>query len=215
MGILLQFPQGEVLNARTLERTITLNRPTAKRRGAAHAGSAVRIGVIGSGNYPTRVLLPAFKVAGVQFVTVASRSGITGRHAARKFGAEETTTDAATVLARKDIDAVVIATRHDSHARYVCQALAAGKSVFVEKPLAIGSDELAEVIAARDRALMQDSTLTLMVGFNRRFAPHIVKARQLLESVDEPKCLVMTVNAGAIPLTLDTGSGRGWRPPDR
>jgi predicted dehydrogenase len=94
----------------------------------------------------------------------------------------------------------------------VCQALAAGKSVFVEKPLVIGSDELAEVVAAHDRAVTQYPTLTLMVGFNRRFAPHIVKARQLLESIAEPKCLVMTVNAGAIPVehwTQDRAAGGG------
>jgi len=213
MGILLQFPQGEVLNARTLERTITLNRPAAKRLAVPpHAGSAVRIGVIGSGNYGTQVLLPAFKAAGAKLVTVVSRSGVTGAHSARKFEAEETTTDAASVLARNDIDAVVIATRHDSHAGYVCRALAAGKSVFVEKPLVIGFDELAAVVAAHDRAVTQRATLALMVGFNRRFAPHAVKARQLLESIAEPKCLVMTVNAGAIPLkhwTQDQDAGGG------
>src|SRR5207249_8519595 len=117
-----------------LERTIALNRPTVKSVAPPpQRGTAVRMGVIGSGNYGTKVLLPAFQAAGAKLVTVASRSGITGAHAARKFEAEETTTDAASVLARDDIDAVVIATRHDSHARYVCAALAAGKSVFVEK----------------------------------------------------------------------------------
>jgi predicted dehydrogenase/D-arabinose 1-dehydrogenase-like Zn-dependent alcohol dehydrogenase len=213
MGIILQYPQDEGLGSRTPKRTIALKSPIAERAAALpHAGSAVRIGVIGSGNYGTQVLLPAFKAAGVQVVTVASRSGITGLHAARKFDAEETTTDVATVLARNDIDAVVIATRHDSHARYVCQALAAGKSVFVEKPLVIGSAELAAVTAAHERAVSQYPTLTLMVGFNRRFAPHIVKARQLLSSVAEPKCMVMTVNAGAIPLnhwTQDREAGGG------
>jgi predicted dehydrogenase/threonine dehydrogenase-like Zn-dependent dehydrogenase len=213
IGIILQYPQGEVLGTRTLERTIALRSPTAERAAPRlNAGSAVRIGVIGSGNYGTQVLLPAFKAAGAQFVTVASRSGITGLHAARKFDGEETTTDVATVFARNDIDAVVIATRHDSHARYVCQALAAGKSVFVEKPLVIGSDELTEVMVAYDRAVTQYPALTLMVGFNRRFAPHIVKARQLLASIAEPKCLVMTVNAGAIPLkhwTQDQDAGGG------
>ena len=213
MGIILQYPQGETLGAHTLERTIALN-PVGADRAAPprHAGSAIRIGVIGSGQYATQVLLPAFKVAGVQFITVASRSGVTGRHAASKFDAEETTTDTATVLARNDIDAVVIATRHDSHARFVCQALAAGKSVFVEKPLVINSGELREVIAAYDRALTQYPTLTLMVGFNRRFAPQIVKARQMLNGIAEPKCLIMTVNAGAIPLnhwTQDRGTGGG------
>lgn len=213
MGIILEYPHDDVLGTRNLGHTIAVRSPTAERvAGLPHAGSAVRIGVIGSGSYGTRVLLPAFKAAGVRFVTVASRSGITGLHAARNIDAEETTTDAATVLARNDVDAVVIATRHDSHARYVCQALAAGKSVFVEKPLVIGSDELAEVMAAHGRAVTQYPTLTLMVGFNRRFAPQVVKVRQLLEGIAEPKCLVVTVNAGAIPLghwTQDRNAGGG------
>jgi predicted dehydrogenase len=79
--------------------------------------------------------------------------------------------------------------------------------------MVMGSGELAEVIAAHDRALTQYPTLALMVGFNRRFAPHSVKARQLLKGVTEPKCLIMTVNAGAIPLNhwtqdRDAGGGR-------
>ncbi len=214
MGVILQYPNDEIPGTRMLERTVALKWPPSERAAALpHAGSGVRIGVIGSGNYGTQVLLPAFKAAGAHFVTVASRSGMTGLHAARKVGAEETTTDAATVFARNDIDAVVIATRHDSHARYVCEALAARKSVFVEKPLVVNSDELAEVIAAHDHAVTQYPNLTVMVGFNRRFAPQIVKARQLIKAIAEPKCLVMTVNAGAIPLqhwtqNREAGGGR-------
>jgi len=213
IGIVLQYPQ-EDLRAHTPERTIALKSSTAEHAATArHDRSTVRLGVIGSGNYATGVLLPAFKAADVEFVSVASRAGVTGLHAARKFDAEATTTDPASMLARSDIDAVVIATRHDSHARYVCQALTAGKSVFVEKPLALDADELAEVATVRGRAVAKYPALALMVGFNRRFAPHIVKARQLLESIAEPKCLVMTVNAGAIPLKhwtqeQDVGGGR-------
>ena len=212
MGIVLQYPPSPTLDAVPFERTIGLNRPTRERAAPQYTGSALRIGVIGSGNYATQVLLPAFKAAGAQFVAIASRSGVTGTHAARRFAAAETTTDAATLFGRDDIDAVVIATRHDSHAGYVCQALAAGKCAFVEKPLVIGSGQLAEVVAAHDHALAQTPTLLLMVGFNRRFAPHIVKARQLLASVAEPKCLVMTVNAGAVALnhwTQDREAGGG------
>jgi len=166
---------------------------------ARRAGAPVRIGVVGAGNYGSRVLLPAFKAAGAGFVTIASRSGVTGLHAARKSDAEESTTDASIVLARNDIDAVVIATRHDSHARYVCEALTAGKSVFVEKPLAITSKELGEIVSVHEEAVGRCPGLLLMVGFNRRFAPHVATARRLLQCIAEPKCMVMTVNASAVP----------------
>jgi len=107
---------------------------------------------------------------------------------------------------------VVIATRHDSHARLVCQALRAGKHVFVEKPLAMTIDELAEIEQAYWGASPPTLTLPregggepllgrplLMVGFNRRFAPQVQKMKALLSTVREPKAFVMTVNAGAIP----------------
>jgi predicted dehydrogenase/threonine dehydrogenase-like Zn-dependent dehydrogenase len=212
LGIVLQYPHSEDVSAAASDRTLALSRRTAQRGVRERTGSAVRIGVIGSGDYATRILLPALKAAGGELVAVASKSGITGTHAARKFGSEATTTDAATVIERDDIDAIVIATRHDSHANYVCQALAAGKSVFVEKPLAMGSGELDEVRAAHDRAVAQDPSLALMVDFNRRFAPHIVKARELLADIAEPKCMVVTVNAGAVPTnhwTQDPQAGGG------
>jgi predicted dehydrogenase len=197
VGIVLQYPPGDDAGVRASERTLSLS--SAHDAVPRRSGSAARIGVIGCGNHATHVLLPALQAAGGELVAVASRSGATAAHAARRFGAEMTTTDAAAVLERHDIDAIVVATRHDSHADYVRRALAAGKGVFVEKPLALRSGELDEVLAAYDRALAQDPTLAVMVGFNRRFSPHAVKARELLAGIAEPKCLVVTVNAGAVP----------------
>ncbi len=105
----------------------------------------VAIGFIGAGNYATGVLIPAFKEAGARLRTVASNGGVSGLHAGRKFGFAATTTDTATVFADPEVDAVVVITRHDSHARYVIQALRAGKHVFVEKPLCLTLEELAEI----------------------------------------------------------------------
>jgi len=214
LGIVLQYPAGKMCADRRFDRTVFLKARTAKQPADAGAPrAALRVAVIGSGNYGTRVLLPAFRAAGAHFVTIASRSGVTGLHAARKLAAEQTTTDPESVLARDDVDAIVIATRHDSHARFVREALAAGKSVFVEKPMAIGAEELADLIATYDRAVARYPNLALMVGFNRRFAPHIVKVRQLIAAVAEPKCFIMTVNAGATPMQhwtqrRDMGGGR-------
>jgi predicted dehydrogenase len=97
------------------------------------------------------------------------------------------------------INTMVIVTRHDTHASLVTRALKAGKHVFVEKPLAIHLNELAEIEAAYHTAIMSGKNLHLMVGFNRRFAPHIQKMKLLLNAVSEPKVFVMTINAGAIP----------------
>src|ERR1041384_7482903 len=94
------------------------------------------------GNYATGVLIPAFKAAGVQLVSVASRAGVSGVHAGKKYGFEETTTDTARLFNDPKIDALVITTRHDSHADFVMQALEAGKHVFVEKPLCLTLSEL-------------------------------------------------------------------------
>jgi predicted dehydrogenase len=93
------------------------------------------------------------------------------------------------------VDTVVIATRHDSHAGLVLQALLSGKHVFVEKPLCLTLQDVAKIEAASIARPSQ----RLMIGFNRRFAPQVVKMKQLLDTVAEPKSFIMTVNAGAIP----------------
>jgi predicted dehydrogenase len=109
------------------------------------------------------------------------------------------------------VNAIVISTRHDSHAAMVCQALRAGKHVFVEKPIALKAEELREIEAAR--ASCGSKPPIVMVGFNRRFAPQVVKLKSLLGGVSGPKSFIMTVNAGAIPAEhwtqdRDVGGGR-------
>jgi predicted dehydrogenase len=164
------------------------------------------VAFVGSGNYATGVLIPAFKEAGAHLATVASSAGVSGVHAGKKFGFDETTTDTASLFSDPDVDALVITTRHNSHAQLVLQALAAGKHVFVEKPLCLTLDELAEIEAAA-------RTPIVMVGFNRRFAPQVQKVKALLAGVQGPKSFVMTVNAGAIPADhwaqdAEVGGGR-------
>jgi predicted dehydrogenase len=165
------------------------------------------LSVIGAGNYAGAVLVPAFKEAGAGLRRIASSGGVTSVHLGRKFGFEQATTDTAGLLADEGANAVVVATRHDTHARYVLQALAAGKHVFVEKPLALRHEDLDEIAAAA-----QAAQRLLMVGFNRRFAPQVQKIQALLAGAPGPKSLVMTVNAGAIPAnhwTQDSEVGGG------
>ena len=169
--------------------------------------------MIGSGSYATTVLIPAFKEAGARLRSVASAAGVSGLHAARKFGFEETTTDTARLFLDAATEAVVITTRHDSHAQYVLRSIETGKHIFVEKPLCLTLAELAAIeasIAARRASGAAEPML--MVGFNRRFAPQVQLMRQLLTGTTGPKSFVMTVNAGAIPAehwTQDAAVGGG------
>lgn len=170
------------------------------------------MGFVGAGNYASRMLIPAFKAAGAQFHTIATAGGINGVIHGQKAGFAEATTDTGAMLANPAINTVAIVTRHDSHARFVVQALQAGKNVFVEKPLAIDFAGLDEVQAAYAAAHADGRGPQLMVGFNRRFSPQVQKMKALLEPLQEPKSFIMTMNAGFIPAnhwTQDNAVGGG------
>jgi predicted dehydrogenase/threonine dehydrogenase-like Zn-dependent dehydrogenase len=171
------------------------------------------LGVIGAGNYAARVLLPACKKAGAQCHTLVTSGGINAVIQGNKIGFAQASTDIDALLANPEINTVVIATRHNSHASLVVKALNAGKQVFVEKPLAINLQSLAEVEAAYHSKAMTGEKPRLMVGFNRRFAPQIQKMKSLLQPLKTPKAFIMTVNAGFIPAdhwtqNLELGGGR-------
>lgn len=190
LGIVLEYPGGDA--ARLRERGIA---HTGQGR-AVQPASGAAVSFIGSGNYATGVLIPAFKAAGAELVAVACSAGVSGVHAARKFGFARSTTDTDSLFADPQTAALAITTRHDSHARLVLQGLAAGKAVFVEKPLCLTLEELTDIAAALNAPT---PVPMLMVGFNRRFAPQVQKIKSLLAGVTGPKAFVMTVNAGAIP----------------
>ncbi len=203
LGILLHYPGLEITPA---ARTVSLLHRSQTAGASMHkveddpATQKSGVSFIGSGNYATAVLIPAFKAAGAHLRCVASSSGVSGIHAGRKFGFDETTTDTSRLFSDAATDAVVITTQHDSHARFVLQALEGGKHVFVEKPLCLTLDELAEIQSAYANASsLRSSVPMVMVGFNRRFAPQVQKMKQLLGGVTGPKTFIMTVNAGAIP----------------
>jgi predicted dehydrogenase/threonine dehydrogenase-like Zn-dependent dehydrogenase len=160
----------------------------------AASGQAV-LAVIGAGNYGSRVLIPALKRAGAHLDTIVSSAGVTAYHHGKTAGFAFASTDVpGDVLANERVNAVVVATRHDTHARFACEALAAGKHVFVEKPLALTLEEVDAVESAWHAAAQR----LLMVGFNRRFAPLVLKMKSLLAPLSAPMAIVYTVNAGAI-----------------
>jgi predicted dehydrogenase len=189
LGILLEYPPpAPGVDARQ-NRSVSLSPPPDRRP------DTPSLAFIGSGNYATAALIPAFKAAGAALRTVASSAGVTAMHAGRTHGFAEASTDTGAILADSAIDAVVVATRHDSHATFAIRALGAGKAVFVEKPLCLTLAELDAIESAHEAAQHP----MLMVGFNRRFAPLVVRMRELLSGAPGPKAFVMTVNAGSIP----------------
>ncbi|MBK6846071.1 MAG: bi-domain-containing oxidoreductase [Proteobacteria bacterium] len=167
---------------------------------ASSRSSPPGIALIGAGAFAHTVLWPALRHAGARLQVVASRNGAAAAQLARRAGAGQATTDLDAVLGDPTVRAVVIATRHDSHAELTCRALRAGKAVYVAKPLAIDEDQLAAVEHAHQQAtLAREAPPLLLVGFNRRFAPHARRARELLATLRRPLTVVLTVNAGSVP----------------
>jgi predicted dehydrogenase/threonine dehydrogenase-like Zn-dependent dehydrogenase len=155
--------------------------------------SRVGIGLVGAGGFASGVLLPELRRLDVELRGVATASGLTARDAAEKHGFRYMAGSADEILADPEVEAVIIATRHDEHARLAAEALRAGKAVFVEKPLALDDESLDEVLGAAATGGL------LMVGFNRRFAPATVFLRERLARLAGARVVQIRVNAGAIP----------------
>lgn len=188
-------------------------RPVATRQPAQGTvpgvAQEVVLNAVGAGNYASAVLLPAFSKTGARFRGISSSSGLSAAHLARKFGFEVPSTDTAALIADPDANAVIITTRHDSHARLVEEALVAGKHVFVEKPLALSQAEIAQIEGCY-RSL--ENPPHLMVGFNRRFAPLVIDAKRRIGLSAARMSIVYIINAGAIPpdhWTQDPSVGGG------
>lgn len=174
---------------------------------AARKAAAVQLGVIGAGNFAKSVLLPRLaKMNGVSLIGLATATGRTAKAVGDQFGFEFCSTDYRQLLSREDINTILIATRHNSHAAITAEALRAGKTVFVEKPLAIEEAGLNEVITA-----MRQSQGRVLVGFNRRFSSLSAELKQFLNGAG-PLAITYRVNAGEIPkeswIQQDEGGGR-------
>lgn len=201
LGVLLTYPEAaaEMTPSRTVPNPVGLT--TSELPG---------LGVIGAGMYANSTFLPAVhRVGGVSLVGVASGTGLNARYASRKYGFAYSTSDTGQILADPAVHMVAILTRHDQHSRQVIAALAAGKHVYCEKPLAIDTAGVEAVM----QQLEKPTQPLLMVGFNRRFAPLAARLHEFIAGSSEPRMVHYTVNAGAIPLTHwtqdpEVGGGR-------
>ena len=188
LGILLRYPGRQDAG----ERRLALPGNRRSRVLKASRRDRLRVGVIGAGAFARSVLMPLL-ARHADIAAVATATGLSARSSARRFGAPLATTDASEVLTAEDLDAVLIATRHDTHAEYAATALAAGKHVFVEKPLALEEQQLQRVEEAA-----ASSDRVLVVGFNRRFSPLAVRLREALGR-SGPLVITYRVNAGRLP----------------
>ena len=200
LGIVLQYPARADVG-RTPQRSVIL------RADEPLSGKAI-VGWIGSGNFASRVLIPAFAKAGATLHTLASSGGVSAAVVGKREGFRRATTDPDTLLNSEQIDTIVVTTRHDTHASWTRRALEAGKHVFVEKPLALEAQDVDRIAATLER-----SSALICVGFNRRYAPMALRAREALRARTGPLVVDILVNAGAIPRDhwtqrSDEGGGR-------
>jgi predicted dehydrogenase/threonine dehydrogenase-like Zn-dependent dehydrogenase len=191
LGVVFEYP----LRGHALEAVAKAPAAPARLRVTPSRTDRIRLGVIGCGNYATSMLLPHLKGrSDVELAAVATATSLSAVNARAKFGFARVSTDYQSLLTDPDINAVLIATRHDSHSFMVCEALRAGKAVFVEKPLAITAEQLA---AVRD-AVAETGNHRLMVGFNRRFAKILTGLHDAWGGCGGPMVVNYTVNAGPL-----------------
>jgi predicted dehydrogenase len=188
IAIVLQYEAPPAGGAR---RAVAL-RPAAT---AAPLAEAVRVGVIGAGQFAKGVLLPAFVSAGARIEGVCTSSGLTSRSVGERYGAGFCTSDPEEVLSSERVDAVLVATRHDRHAALVARALELGKAVFCEKPLALDEASLRAV----ERAVAGAAAPRLLIGFNRRFSPLAARCRAHFAGLTDALMVLCRVNAGSLP----------------
>ncbi len=164
-----------------------------------------RIGVIGCGNFATRVLVPELRLQAAAPSVFVSANGLSAQLLARSTATA--TTDPTTLLDDVSVRTVFIATRHGDHGELVRAALRAGKNVWVEKPLALTETDLDATMA-----VARSTSVPLVVGFNRRFAPLALALRAALAAKSGPRRFTVDVNAGRLPAdhwTLDAQQGGG------
>ncbi len=208
IGVVLHYPEQDAASA---GRAVKVLRTAPGRR---PKGGKVSAGLIGAGLFARGTLLPAMKnVPDLALVGVASSRGLSARNVSDAHGFGYATSDYREILNDDGIDIVFVLTRHDSHKKFVCEALRAGKAVFVEKPLCINRDELKEIVETYLSLIDGGSPPFLTVGFNRRFAPATRHCIEFIGPSRTSSVVQIRCNAGYIPAESwvhrrDEGGGR-------
>jgi len=203
---------GEIGSSKSVASIISYgdNQKTINRKIEVNPAKAVggELGIIGAGNFTNAMILPALKKNATGVKYIASSGGLSAKTLAKKFEINFATSDYKEILDDESVKLVLITTRHNVHAEMTLDCLKAGKHVFVEKPLALHLSEINEIVAE-----VESSQKTVVVGFNRRFSPHIVKIKKALGDNSGAININATMNAGFIPEgvwvhDMEVGGGR-------
>lgn len=206
LGILLRYDD---TTAPGLSKILLTSAPSARSaRGVAGNGKVMNMAVVGCGGFARQFHLPNIQAsADLHLRAMVASTGQSAKEMGARYGADYCSTRFDEVLADDSIDAVMILTRDNAHARMTAEALRAGKHVFCEKPLAVSFEECAMLAET-----LQQGAPLCSVGFNRRFAPLVIELKRLLAEVSGPRMFVYRVNAGQVPpenWIFDPQYGRG------
>ena len=165
---------------------------------------------MGAGGFAKAVHLPNLIALKDRYSlnAVVCRNGHNAAAVAKQFGAKYSSTSFEAILEDRDIDALIIATRHNSHAEMALAALRAGKHVLLEKPLALNLSELKSIekfYSDRDGSEVP----VLLTGFNRRFSKYAALIQEVVQNRKNPLIINYRMNAGYIPLDHWVHSAEG------
>jgi predicted dehydrogenase len=171
--------------------------------------TVIRWGIIGCGDVTEVKSGPAFaKAENSALVAVMRRDGAKAADYARRHGVARWHDDAQAIIDAPDIDAVYIATRPNSHHDYTLRCAAAGKAVYVEKPMAMDHAQCQAMIAACER-----HGVPLFVAYYRRAMPYLLKVKDLIDTGALGRvCTVQTRHFGRLPPAAELAGGQlPWR----
>lgn len=199
VGVMLEYPEH---NKKVFDNGSTYKNLEKKVIPKSTLSYGISLGVIGAGLFGKALLLPALKSAvkskTVKLHTISTSSSENAYHIGKKYNFENFNTNYVDSLDNKEINAVIILTPHSLHAKMVIEALKAGKSVFVEKPLCVKEEELKQIISTYSLFCDQSSPI-LSVGYNRRFSLHAEKIKVFLKHRQDPLVINYRINSGFVP----------------
>ena len=172
----------------------------------------INVGIIGSGNFIERTLLPIFNKLNVNFISIGSKNSISSSLLGKKYSFNQAVSNAEDVIRNEEVNTIVIGTRHDTHYKYLIQAMKANKNIFLEKPLCLNYSELHDIKELYYSSYIKTGKI-MYVDFNRRFSSLINEMKNTISSSLSPKNFIITINAGIIEkdnwlLNLNEGGGR-------